>query len=321
MPFGSKRNIVPVSVELIPRMLQRSIPSRLHCLTFDVEEHFQVNAFDSALRRRSWSECESRVERSTEKILALLDRHRYRATFFVLGWIAERHAALVQRIAAAGHEVASHGYGHELLTKLSVDAFREDVRKAKKILEDVIGAEITGYRAPSFTIVPGTAWAHEVLVQEGYRWDSSVVPVVHDVYGWPGADPTPHRIETPSGPLAELPPSTIPWFRTRLAVGGGGYFRFYPYALVRHWLRRVEAQGQPVIFYLHPWELDPAQPRMRGPRRSTFRHYVNLHRVEGRLERLLEDFRFAPVCELLPELERGWKRASAPRVPRSAALR
>jgi polysaccharide deacetylase family protein (PEP-CTERM system associated) len=306
-------------------MLQRSIPSpSVHCLTFDVEEHFQVNAFDSEQRRQQWGTYESRVERNTEKILALLDRHRYRATFFVLGWIAERHATLVQRIAAAGHEIASHGYGHELVNRIGPDAFREDVRKAKKILEDVIGAPITGYRAPSFTIVRETPWAHEVLVQEGFAWDSSVVPVVHDVYGWPGADPHPHRIATPSGSLFELPPSTVRCFGTRLAVGGGGYFRLYPYPLLRHWLRRIEAQGQPLIFYLHPWELDPGQPRMSGRRLSTFRHYRNLDRVEARLERLFDDFRFSPVCEALPALAQRWERAqraSAAGTLRSATVR
>jgi polysaccharide deacetylase family protein (PEP-CTERM system associated) len=290
-------------------MQRSSTQAPVHCLTFDVEEHFQVNAFDSALRRQSWEAYESRVERSVEKILALLDRHRYRATFFMLGWIAERQAGLVQRVAAAGHEIASHGYGHELITRLTPEAFREDVRKAKKILEDVIGAPITGYRAPSFTIVRDTSWAHEVLVQEGYTWDSSVVPVVHDVYGWPGSDPYPHRIETPSGPLFELPPSTVSCLGSRIAVGGGGYFRFYPYPLLRHWLRRIEAADQPVVFYLHPWELDPEQPRMEGGRRSTFRHYLNLHRVEARLERLLDDFRFASVGDSLPALARRWERA------------
>jgi polysaccharide deacetylase family protein (PEP-CTERM system associated) len=292
----------------------------VHCLTFDVEEHFQVNAFDSEARRRSWGTSESRVERSTEKLLALLERHRYRATFFVLGWIAERHASLVQRIAAAGHEIASHGYGHEIITRLSPDEFREDVRKAKKILEDVTGAEIHGYRAPSFTIMPDTAWALEVLAQEGHRWDSSVVPIIHDVYGWPGANPFPHRIDTPSGPLFELPPSTGDGLgATRLPVGGGGYFRFYPYPLVRHFLRRIEAQGQPIVFYLHPWELDPEQPRMQGKRLSVYRHYLNLDRVEARLERLLDDFRFAAVGDLLPALERGWERTL--RGQRSTPLR
>jgi polysaccharide deacetylase family protein (PEP-CTERM system associated) len=298
-------------------MLQRSLPSSpSHCLTFDVEEYLQVNAFASEARRQEWSRYESRVEASTDKVLALLERHRYRATFFVLGWIAERHASLVQRIHAAGHEVASHGYGHELITGLSPDAFREDVRKAKKILEDVIGAPITGYRAPSFTIMPKTAWAQEVLVQEGYLWDSSVVPILHDVYGWPGANPFPHRIDTPSGPLFEVPPSTLKAVGARLPVGGGGYFRFYPYPLLRPLLRRIEAQGQPLIFYLHPWELDPGQPRMAGSRLSIFRHYLNLDRVEGRLERLFDDFRFGAVADALPALVR---RDQAERAARAAA--
>jgi len=291
-------------------MLQRSIPrTPAHCLTFDVEEHFQVNAFDSELRRQQWGTSASRVERNTEKLLALLERHRYRATFFVLGWIAERHAALIQRIAAAGHEVASHGYAHELVTRLTPDEFREDVRKARKILEDVIGGRIDGYRAPSFTIMSRTRWAHEVLVQEGYTWDSSVVPVVHDVYGLPGANPHLHRIDTPSGSLWELPPSTARLFGTRIAVGGGGYFRLYPYPLLRRWLRQIEAQGEPLVFYLHPWELDPEQPRMDGKRLSTFRHYVNLHKVEPRLERLLDDFRFTSVREALPVLTRRLEHA------------
>ncbi len=286
-------------------MLQRSlVSSPAHCLTFDVEEYFQVNAFDSPSRRRRWGTSESRVEANTEKVLELLERHRVRATFFVLGWVAERHARLVERIVEAGHEVASHGYAHELITGLTPEAFREDVRKAKKILEDVIGAPVRGYRAPTFTIVPETAWALEVLVQEGYTWDSSVVPVVHDVYGWAGASPHPYRIYTASGSLAELPPSTVQLFRTRLAVGGGGYFRLYPYRLLRHWLRRIEAAGEPLMFYLHPWELDPDQPRMEGSRLSRFRHYLNLERVESRLERLLDEFRFTSVRDAMPSLLR-----------------
>ena len=279
--------------------------SPLNCLTFDVEEHFQVNAFDSAERRSGWAHAESRVERNTEKVLELLDRHRYRATFFVLGWVAERHARLIERVAAAGHEIASHGYGHELISKLTPDAFREDVRKAKKILEDVAGVPVVGYRAPSFTIMPDTSWALEVLVQEGYTWDSSVVPVIHDVYGWPGADPFPHRLAMPSGPLWELPPATAGLLGARIAVGGGGYFRLYPYALVRALLRRIEAQDQPIVFYLHPWELDPEQPRMEGSLFSRFRHYRNLDQVEARLERLFDDFRFGAVRDLLPALIRA----------------
>jgi len=300
--------------------VRKSAP--LHCLTFDVEEHFQVNAFDSAERRESWASDASRVERNTDKLLELLERHRYRATFFVLGWVAERHAQLIERIAKAGHEVASHGYGHELVTKLSPDQFREDVRKAKKILEDVIGAPVTGYRAPSFTIMPATRYALEVLVQEGYQWDSSVVPVMHDVYGWPGADPHLHRIDTPSGSLWELPPSTAGVLGARLAVGGGGHFRLYPYPVVRALLRRIEAKGRPVVFYLHPWELDPEQPRMEGGLLSRFRHYRNLDKVEGRLERLFDDFRFASVREVLPALTQAWERnqrLTAPGLRRAAA--
>ncbi|MGH7289348.1 MAG: XrtA system polysaccharide deacetylase [Myxococcota bacterium] len=302
--------------------LQSTARTQEHFLSFDVEEHFQVNAFESPLRRRHWDVCESRVERNTEKLLALLARHRYRATFFVLGWIAERHRHLVRRIAAQGHEVASHGYGHELITGLTRDAFRADVQRAKRCLEDLIGAPVCGYRAPSFTIVRETRWALEVLVEEGHSYDSSVVPIVHDVYGMRGADPHLHRIDTPAGSIWELPPSTARWFGTRIPVGGGGYFRLYPYALLRHWLRRIEAQGQPVMFYLHPWELDPEQPRMSGPRLSTFRHYLNLDRVEARLERLLDDFRFTSVRELLPDYARRWERLhSAPAMARLARAR
>ncbi len=290
-------------------MLQQSMTQTPeHFLSFDVEEHFQVNAFESPLRRRRWDTYESRVERNTEKLLALLARHRYRATFFVLGWIAERHRQLVRRIAAQGHEVASHGYGHERITGLTRDAFRADVQRAKRYLEDLIGAPVRGYRAPSFTVVPETRWALEVLVEEGHSYDSSVVPILHDVYGMRGADPHLHRIDTPAGSIWELPPSTAPWLGTRIPVGGGGYFRLYPYALLRHWLRRIEAQGEPLMFYLHPWELDPDQPRMSGGRLSTFRHYLNLERVEARLERLLDDFRFTSVRELLPGCARRWER-------------
>jgi len=300
--------------------MSSSTRAPLHCLTFDVEEHFQVNAFESPERRSRWLDDESRVERNTEKILELLERHRYRATFFVLGWVAERHARLVERIAAAGHEVASHGYGHELISRLTPDAFREDVRKAKKILEDVIGAPVTGYRAPSFTIMPGTSWALEVLVQEGYAWDSSVVPVLHDVYGWPGAEPYLHRIETPSGPLWELPPSTAGLLGARVAVGGGGHFRLYPYPVIRTLLRRIEAKGKTIVFYLHPWELDPGQPRMEGSPLSRFRHYFHLAQVEGRLERLFDDFRFASVREVLPSLTRAFERRQATAAAGTEAL-
>jgi polysaccharide deacetylase family protein (PEP-CTERM system associated) len=272
----------------------------IHCLTFDVEEHFQVSAFDSVARRHRWDDFESRVEANTDTILQLLADSGQKATFFVLGWVAERHPELVLRIADEGHEIASHGYGHELVTTLTQDQFRTDIRRSRKILEDITGERVLGYRAPSFTIVKDTSWAHEILVEEGYVYDSSVFPIVHDVYGMPGADPDVHQIDTPAGPIWELPPSTTVVAGVRIPVGGGGYFRLCPYRLFRHWLKDVEASGRQLMLYFHPWELDPDQPRMRGSRLARFRHYVNLDEVESRLRNLMTEFRFGSVREAVP---------------------
>lgn len=273
-----------------------------HCLSFDVEEHFQVSAFESPMRRRHWESCESRIERNTDTILRILDVKRYKATFFVLGWVAERHPWLVRKLADQGHEIASHGYGHELITAQTPSRFREDIRKAKQILEDAAGVPVYGYRAPSFSITSETRWALAILAEEGYVYDSSVFPILHDRYGLPGANPIGHRIDTPSGSLWELPPSTISIFGVRVPVAGGGYFRAFPYALFRTMLRRVEAGGVPLVIYLHPWELDPAQPRMQGPLLSRVRHYLNLRKTEERLRTLLDDFQFGPLRERVPAL-------------------
>ena len=218
---------------------------------------------------------------------------------FVLGWVAERHKTLVKRIVDAGHELASHGYGHELITAQSPQTFREDVRQAKNILEDIGGKAVLGYRAPTFSITKETEWALPVLVEEGYRYDSSIVPIVHDYYGIPGANPTIHTLETDSGSIIEVPPSTCQFAGFKIPIAGGGYFRFFPYFLLKKLLRRVEAQGQPLIMYLHPWELDPGQPRMRGSLLSQFRHYLNLDKVHGRLTQLLQDFPFGPIEKLI----------------------
>ncbi|MGE3686132.1 MAG: XrtA system polysaccharide deacetylase [Acidimicrobiia bacterium] len=282
-------------------MTVRAVPDLpIHCLSFDVEEHFQVSAFDSVARRHRWDDFESRVEPNTDKILQLLSDTNQHATFFILGWIAERHPRLVLRILDAGHEVASHGYGHELVTTLTRDQFRADVRRARAILESIIGQRVYGYRAPSFTIVKDTSWAHEILVEEGYAYDSSVFPIVHDVYGMRGANPDPHQIDTPAGPIWELPPATTVFARVRIPVGGGGYFRLCPYSVFRRLLKGVEVSGRQLMLYFHPWELDPGQPRMRGSRLSQFRHYVNLDKVEPRLERLMTDFRFGSVRHVVP---------------------
>ena len=288
------------SLSSLTQSLSPMANSLVHCLTFDIEEHFQVSAFESPMRRRHWDHCESRVERNTEKILELLRMRDVRATFFVLGWVAERHRKLIKRIADEGHEIASHGYAHELITLLSPNQFREDIRKTKGILEEINSAPVLGYRAPSFTITRDTTWAFQILVEEGYVYDSSVFPILHHIYGMLGAKTKSHVVLTEAGPLWEFPLSTATMAGLRLPIAGGGYFRLFPYRLLRRMLKRVEADGQGLVMYLHPWELDPDQPRMHGPLLSRFRHYVNLQKTEGRLMQLLEDFRFAPIRDAIP---------------------
>lgn len=274
-----------------------------HCLSFDVEEHFQVSAFESPMRRRHWEQFESRVQVNTEKLLELLDKRGVHATFFVLGWVAERYPALVRRIASAGHEVASHGYAHELITSQTPVVFREDIRKAKGILESILSQPVLGYRAPSFSITRDTMWATQILVEEGYIYDSSIFPVLHDRYGVPSANPELHQLLTTSGLLWEVPPSTVKCLGVRLPVAGGGYFRLYPYAVLRALLRKLEGEGSPLVMYMHPWEFDPDQPRMEGSIVSRMRHYMNLDKTEGRMRALLEDFSFAPIRQVFPQIE------------------
>lgn len=274
-----------------------------HCLSFDVEEHFQVSAFESPMRRRHWDQYESRVEANTERLLALLNNSRVRATFFVLGWVAERYPSLIRRIAAAKHEVASHGYAHELITAQTPAAFRDDIRRAKKVLEDILSQPVLGYRAPSFSITKDTMWATQILVEEGYIYDSSIFPVLHDRYGVPSANPNMHQLLTASGLLWEVPPSTVKCLGVRVPVAGGGYFRLYPYVLLRTLLRKLEGEGSSLVMYMHPWEFDPNQPRMEGSAVSRLRHYLNLDKTEFRLRTLLQDFSFAPIREVFPQIE------------------
>ncbi|MDP1768798.1 MAG: DUF3473 domain-containing protein [Nitrospirota bacterium] len=272
-------------------------PSRVHALSFDVEEHFQVAAFWSTMRRRQWDNYESRVERNVEKILSILSTHGVHATFFVLGWVAQKHPELVRTIASYGHEIASHGFGHELITSQTPGLFREDVRNSKDILENIIGGPVHGYRAPSFTITSETKWALPILVEEGYVYDSSIFPIQHDRYGMPGANPWCHLLETQAGALWEVPPSTLRMGPIRLPIAGGGYFRLYPYQILRSFLTRAATEEQPLVMYFHPWELDPDQPRMEGSLVSKFRHYLNLRKTESRLQQLVKDFRFASIRE------------------------
>lgn len=274
-----------------------------HCLSFDVEEHFQVSAFESPMRRRHWEQFESRVEANTERLLEILAERGVQATFFVLGWVAERYPSLVRRIASGGHEVASHGYAHELITSQTPHAFREDIRKAKSILESILSQPVLGYRAPSFSITKDTMWATEILVEEGYVYDSSIFPVLHDRYGVPSANPDVHQLLTESGVLWEVPPSTVKCLGVRVPVAGGGYFRLYPYVLLRTLLRKLEGEGASLVMYMHPWEFDPGQPRMEGSLLSRMRHYLNLDKTESRMCELLQDFSFAPIRHVFPQIE------------------
>lgn len=280
-------------------------PALVHCLSFDIEEHFQVSAFASPMRQRHWDVIESRVERNTEVILTLLDEKQFKATFFILGWVAERYPHLVRRLVAGGHEIASHGYGHELISAQTPQLFRDDIRRAKEILENITGTPVYGYRAPSFSITEQTKWALPILVEEGYLYDSSIFPILHDRYGMRGTNPYGHCIETSSGKIWELPPSTVKLGGFRFPVAGGGYFRLYPYPLLRWMLQRIEAEGQPLVVYLHPWELDPMQPRMKGSLLSQFRHYLNLTKTRGRLSSLLGDFDFCPLRNIISEFPNG----------------
>jgi polysaccharide deacetylase family protein (PEP-CTERM system associated) len=268
-----------------------------NALTIDVEDYFQVSAFAPYIARDDWERRECRVERNVVRILDMLATRETKATFFVLGWIAERYPALVRSIAAAGHEIASHGYGHQRASDLSQAHFEADIRRAKAILEDIADVEVRGYRAPSFSIGAGNLWAFDCLARAGYRYSSSVYPIRHDHYGMPDSPRFAHPV---SDGLIEIPVTTLRMFSRNLPSSGGGYFRLLPYALSRWMLRRVNSgEGQPAIFYFHPWEIDAGQPRIAGiDARTRFRHYVNIDRMAARLEQLLCDFRWGRMDEI-----------------------
>ena len=261
-----------------------------NAMSIDVEDYFQVSAFAPHIRREDWDSLPCRVERNVDVILGLLDEADAKATFFTLGWIAERYPQVVRRIVENGHELASHGYGHQRASDLTPAEFREDITRAKHILEDLGGVVIRGYRAPSFSINEKNWWAVEELENAGYAYSSSIYPVRHDHYGMPDAPRFSHRIHD----LLEVPASTFRLFDRNWPASGGGYFRLLPYELSRWMLRRINQQDrQSALFYFHPWEIDPGQPRIAGLGAKTrFRHYVNLNRMEAKLERLLTDFQW-----------------------------
>lgn len=271
-------------------------PRIINGLSFDIEDWFQVENLKGAISADSWDRCDLRVVENTRRILRILERSDTKATFFILGWIAERCAGLVEEIAAAGHEIASHGYSHELIYKLDASAFTRDLGRSKSVIEAITGRPVRGYRAPSFSLTPETGWALDVLRELDFSYDSSVFPTsFHDRYGFKGSSRFPFRHRNG---LVELPLSTVRIRRFNLPAAGGGYFRLFPYILFRHLGLSINREGKPMIFYLHPWELDPGQPRLPIRRDYRFRHYVNLDRTEPRLERLLKEFPFEPLGDL-----------------------
>lgn len=268
-----------------------------NAFSIDVEDYFHVEALASAVDRRQWDGLEYRAETNTRRVLEVLAEENVRATFFILGWVARRSPGLVRDIHAAGHEVACHGLSHQRVYTQSPEVFAAETREAKEILEDAIGAPVKGYRAATYSVTKDSMWALPILEELGFSYDSSIFPIRHDLYGIPDAPRFPYR--PGPGPLVEVPITTVEFLGHRLPAGGGGYFRLLPYAVFRAALRRVnERDGMPAVFYCHPWEIDPAQPRVRGlPLKSRFRHYTNLHVMESRLRRLLRDFRWGRMDE------------------------
>ena len=276
----------------------------LNAFSVDLEEYFQVANFDRIIDRRRWPGMPSRVEDQTRRLLELCERTGTRGTFFVLGWVAERHPDLLREIASCGHEIACHGYGHELVYEIGPDGFREDLKRARGAIEDAVGAPVAGYRAPSFSITERSLWALEILAEEGFLFDSSIFPVRHHRYGMPGFPREPVRVALPSGrSIVEFPLTTLAWGPLRLPVAGGGYLRLLPFALLRWGIGRLVAAERPTVLYVHNWEIDPDQPRQPVPALVRWNHYHNLERVEGRLRTLLQRASYGPMGEVIGALE------------------
>jgi len=276
----------------------------LNALTIDVEDYFQVNAFARHVKQEQWDGFPLRVDRNTRQILDMLDSFSIKATFFILGWVAERLPELTKEIHRRGHEIACHGYGHELIYAIGPERFRADIRRSKSLLEDQCGVPVNGYRAPSYSITKQSLWALEILVEEGFKYDSSIFPVLHDTYGIPDAERFPHSISTGAGALVEFPLTTLPlqvgWKKIRLPIAGGGYLRLLPVGIIRRGIEKINRlEKQPAVLYFHPWEIDPGQPRIKAGLKSSFRHYLNLHKTEGKLRCIMGSLKFAPMREVL----------------------
>jgi len=284
--------------------MDRQASDMKNAMTIDVEDYFHVAAFADKIRTDKWNKMPCRVVQNTQKILRLFDRHNVKATFFVLGWVAERYPDVVQLIHSEGHEIACHGYSHQLIYKQKKQTFLNETRRAKDLLEDIISDEVTGYRAASYSITKQSLWALDILYDLGFKYDSSIVPVFHDLYGISDSPREPHLIKTPKGKhILEFPPTTLSLPGMNLLVAGGGYFRLYPYWFSKAALKWVNNHDKlPCNFYLHPWEVDPEQPRINGKWFSKFRHYNNLSKCYGRLDNLLNDLEFTTARDVLSSL-------------------
>jgi polysaccharide deacetylase family protein (PEP-CTERM system associated) len=276
----------------------------INALTIDVEDYFQVNAFEPYVARERWGDFPLRVADNVSRLLELLDEFEVRATFFVLGWIAERRPQLVKEIQSRGHEIACHGYGHQLVYRIGPALFREDLRRAKGVLEGITGVAVRGYRAPTYSITRESLWAFDLLIEEGFTFDSSVFPVYHDTYGIPDAPRFPYTVQRAAGSIQEFPLSTLPLklagFNYQLPIAGGGYLRLLPVALIKWGIERINfREGMPAVLYLHPWEIDPGQPRIKAGWKSSFRHYNNLSRTESKLRYLLQGVRYGTMSQVL----------------------
>ncbi|MEP3227463.1 MAG: XrtA system polysaccharide deacetylase [Parasphingorhabdus sp.] len=284
-----------------PEPLQKAKKANalFNAMSVDIEDWFQVGAFETVIDRSDWDSLDHRFENNTVAVLDLFDEVGVKATFFTLGWVAERRPSLMQRIVAAGHEVASHGYDHARVFTMTPDQFRKDLEQSRKILEDSSGQAIVGYRAPSFSIDQRTPWAHEILAEQGYGYSSSVAPIKHDHYGWQGSPRFAWK-PVPGSELVELPVTTVQWGKRVFASGGGGFFRLLPYALYDNAIRKMQKDdGRGAIFYFHPWEIDPAQPRVaNAPLKSKIRHYTNLAQMRSKLVRVCKDYKWGRVDEL-----------------------
>lgn len=288
----------------------------VNAMSVDVEDYFQVSAFGAVVQRESWDERESRVCANTDRLLAMFAESDVRATFFVLGWVADKFPSLVRRIAAQQHEIASHGYSHRLVYDQTPYQFREDVRRAKGVLEAISGTTVDGFRAPSYSVTERSLWALDVLVEEGYRYDASIFPIYHDRYGIPSSPRHAHVLKLTTGSIVEAPASTVRLGNVNLPIAGGGYFRLLPYWWTRWGIDRLNrVERRPAIFYLHPWEIDPSQPRIAVRATTRIRHYRNLGKTEVRLRRMMRDFKFSTVASVLRTAAPRFNRAIGPASP------